>query len=78
MATAPPLKPPGSILETVTAAPDDLFEIGRAAIAAATAARPVRPLSPWAATAATVVSSTAAAPRAAAAILIAPGINTSL
>lgn len=62
------------IFETVLAAPDDLFQIGRAAIvAAATAARPVRPLPPWAATAALVVSSTAATPRAAAAILIAPG-----
>lgn len=62
------------ILEAVLAAPDDLFQIGRAAIAAATAARPVRSLPPWAATAALVVSATtAAAPRAAAAILIAPG-----
>ncbi|MNE72443.1 hypothetical protein D3C80_1683860 [compost metagenome] len=61
------------IPETVLAAPDDLFQIGRAAITAATAARPVRPLPPWAATAALVVSATAAAPRAAAAILIAPG-----
>ncbi len=61
------------IFETVLAAPDDLFQIGRTAIAAATAARPVRPRPPRAATAALVVSSTAAAPWAAAAILIAPG-----
>jgi hypothetical protein len=67
-------------LETILTATDDFFQIGRAAIAvtaaSATAAWPVWPLSPRStlvvsSAAATITA--AAAPRATAAILIAPG-----
>lgn len=53
------------VAQLILAAPDNVFQIGRSAFAAAT--RAVRPLAPWS------LIITAAAPRAAAAILIAPG-----
>ena len=56
------------VLQLVLATPDDLLKVRRAAIAAPAAAGAVRSLPPW-----PLIVSAAAAPRAAAAVLIAPG-----